>query len=310
MNKIPCPSCGSNNQNKLENYNEYELYKCNKCKLIFCYPCKNPGVNFYEKFYENIGICNPDRFSINSSEKLFFKRNKPGRLIDMGCGMGIFLYVAKNRHFDTYGIDFDQKSINICKNHFKLENVYQYSVDDKNIKQLGSFDYVSLIDVLEHVDDPNKLISGSRNLLKDNGLLIVSVPNYNRKPDFIFKEGDNPPHHLTKWISESLKFILEKNNFEVIFCEPLKFTSHDLVGYIRAKVYTKILDKINKLNRSQDVQDFNNKEFKSSLKNKILFKIRDLIIFIIAILHWPINFIVVKIFKFESDHIYAEARKK
>lgn len=85
---------------------------------------------------------------------------KQGKLLDIGCGHGLFLERAKNVGFEVWGTDFDEKSIKCAKKR-GLENVYNFSSEDfvnfakeKKLK----FDVIVFNAVLEHLDRPKIFI--------------------------------------------------------------------------------------------------------------------------------------------------------
>lgn len=324
MNNTPCPVCNHPETSFTSSYNDYTLLRCSGCDLIFSTPFKNPGSEFYENFYNDLDLHNPARFGVNPSQALFLKRNKLGRLLDVACGMGVFLAAAKKDGFDVTGVDFDKVSLDICRDYFRLEKIYDYDINGEEIKTLGQFDYVTLIDVLEHVDNPIEILKSCSISLKEDGILMISVPNYNRKPNFIFESGDNPPHHLTKWTEKSLRNILEQSGFEVVKCCAMPFTSYELVDYLRAKIYTRFVDMIlgkNKTASAKKAQKAHGGDVSAEAKKQkafqkpsvavtVLFKIRDLIVATLALILKPFTPALVSILKLEADHLYAEARKK
>ncbi len=302
-----CPVCNTIDSTRIDSYNNYAIYSCRNCSLIFCDPFKNPGSVFYEKFYEKLDLHNVDRFNINEAQQYFIKRNTPGKLIDIACGTGRFIHHAKKYNFNVYGLDFDSVALNVCKQKYRLKNVYNIPLSSPKLFKFGRFDYVTLIDVLEHVDNPLSLIQSCNKILKKDGLLVISVPNYTRKPDYIFKQGDSPPHHLTKWTTESLNYLVKNQGFKVVYCKPLRFTNHDTYMWIKTMTYDKIFNhgyrrkKISKRN--------GNAIIKSTRSSLYKYKIRDILVSIFEIGLTPITFIGVHLIKFESDHIYLEARK-
>ena len=103
------------------------------------------------------------------------------KVIDVGCGDGFLLnnLAPKFKNASFLGIDFSDKAIQHAK-AFKRSDNANFIVDDiKNVD--GEFDIVLLIEVLEHIADENieYFISALKEKVKDNGILIVSVPTTN-----------------------------------------------------------------------------------------------------------------------------------
>ncbi|MEW6558560.1 MAG: class I SAM-dependent methyltransferase, partial [Elusimicrobiota bacterium] len=172
--------------------------------------------------------------SISQNMNLFFENPplKSGKLLDVGCGDGIFLEKAREFGFDVWGIDFDSKSIETARKKRNLRNVFPVSltefVDFAKMKNI-QFDIITFFEVLEHQDNLQSFIQDITTLLKKDGFVAGSVPNRDRflakLSDRAFGFGDYPPHHFTRWSMEVLKIYLEKNGFTNIWLKPCCFFS-------------------------------------------------------------------------------------
>ena len=90
----------------------------------------------------------------------------------------------------------------------------------------NSFDVITLWHVLEHVSDLNSYISRLHKLLKDNGRLIVAVPNYKSYDAFYYKSfwaGFDVPRHLWHFDQNSMSNLFNKNNMHLEAIAPMKF---------------------------------------------------------------------------------------
>ncbi|MEW6558496.1 MAG: methyltransferase domain-containing protein, partial [Elusimicrobiota bacterium] len=126
MKDIKCPLCSVNidKDRYKENYyskimnTNYKLYICHACSLEFWNP-----MAMFKEFYEDelhkdyASLHVGGLRSISQSMNLFFENLplKSGRLLDVGCGDGIFLEKAREFGFDVWGIDFDSKSIETAR---------------------------------------------------------------------------------------------------------------------------------------------------------------------------------------------------
>ena len=98
-----------------------------------------------------------------------------GKLLDVGCGAGWFLSYAE-KHYDTYGVDASEYAIEEAKaktHNTKLTVGDAYSFDSNGI----CFDVVTCFDLLEHLRNPVLPIAEFYRVLKDDGVLVVRVPN-------------------------------------------------------------------------------------------------------------------------------------
>jgi len=158
-------------------------------------------------------------------------------VLDLGCGCGEFARVlAKEFNIKhIFGVDIDKVAVNSA-----LEKGIQASLcnidTDKLPYQNGFFDTIFCGDIIEHLTNPDHLLEECYRLLKNDGYLMIVTPNlaswYNRilllvgfQPIFTevsIKYAYNKPipvglaGHLRLYTYDSLKFILEKNNFKLV----------------------------------------------------------------------------------------------
>jgi len=100
------------------------------------------------------------------------------KVLDIGCGGGILCEPLARLGANVTGIDTNKKAIEIAKDHArksKLKINYK-NVDLMDINE-NKFDFITCMEVLEHVENPELIISQSRKLLKKNGLFIGSTIN-------------------------------------------------------------------------------------------------------------------------------------
>jgi len=101
---------------------------------------------------------------------------RPGRLLDVGPGTGIFLYLAREEFgWSPSGVDITRESAVKAKEEFDIE----LEVGDFNTYPWppASFDAVTMLDVLEHTTDPMRALRRAHELLEPGGALYVVVPN-------------------------------------------------------------------------------------------------------------------------------------
>lgn len=148
----------------------------------------------------------------------FFERAKsPGSLLDLGCGHGVFLRLAQTLGFEVSGIEFQDTLAR------KAREV-GLSVETGDLTEVLSerqetYDYVTALDVLEHLEDPGLIVEQMLARLSSNGVAVVSVPHQDRKPAVFDSVIDAPPHHLTIWTVQALKALFETRGASVTVVE-------------------------------------------------------------------------------------------
>ncbi|UCH83996.1 MAG: class I SAM-dependent methyltransferase [Candidatus Latescibacterota bacterium] len=100
---------------------------------------------------------------------------RKGRLLDVGCGDGVLLEVAADNGWEAEGTDVATAVVRHTRDTKGLA-VHQGEVEDIALER-GSFDVIVLNHVLEHVRDPRATLSRLRDLLADDGVIRVEVPN-------------------------------------------------------------------------------------------------------------------------------------
>jgi 2-polyprenyl-3-methyl-5-hydroxy-6-metoxy-1,4-benzoquinol methylase len=102
--------------------------------------------------------------------------DRPVRVLDAGCGDGFLLKEMTKLSVECYGFDYNPLRVGHAR-----DNAPGATVAQKDLMNLGVvpefFDVIAVSQVLEHVDDDEKVISNLVEILKPGGLLIAGVPN-------------------------------------------------------------------------------------------------------------------------------------
>lgn len=142
------------------------------------------------------------------------------RLLDVGSGPGFFAARARERGWEAEGVD---PSAQACAHARSLGvPVHEGPYDAAAAQALGSFDAVTLTNMLEHVGDPISLLARARKMLSTAGLLCISVPNDYNSFQHVLRVGGMrawwlaPPHHLNYFTFDSLSKLLARAGFREI----------------------------------------------------------------------------------------------
>lgn len=102
--------------------------------------------------------------------------DKPGRLLDVGCGPGYALCLLKERaSLRSYGLDFSLNALRAARHFGEVTQGNALRLPFPN----ACFDIVTLIDVVEHIPNKQGLLDEMHRVLKAQGLLYISMPNTN-----------------------------------------------------------------------------------------------------------------------------------
>jgi SAM-dependent methyltransferase len=104
------------------------------------------------------------------------KLKESSRILEIGCYMASLLdFLPKG--VDYYGVDFDDTAIEIARN--RGAKVMKVDFNSQEIDFGEKFDIVVCTEVLEHLLEPHKLMQKFRGLVKDDGYVLISLPNEN-----------------------------------------------------------------------------------------------------------------------------------
>lgn len=106
-------------------------------------------------------------------------KNK-SKVLDLGCWAGRFGEKLRNeKGCFVYGVDINKKAIKIAQNRLDKTVVVDLNNPEilRNFLDEEDFNFITAIEVLEHLAEPGKLLQETKRYLAKNGKLIISVPN-------------------------------------------------------------------------------------------------------------------------------------
>lgn len=139
----------------------------------------------------------------------------PGaRLLDVGCGNGLFLLQMRSLGWDVFGVEPDPKSAAAAA--AAGLNVRSGLLEAQPLPD-AHFDAITMNHVVEHLHQPRETLRFCRRILKPGGTLYVATPNLGGAGHRRFG-GDwfplDPPRHLVLFTPESLKRIFASTGFD------------------------------------------------------------------------------------------------
>lgn len=139
---------------------------------------------------------------------------KTGKLLDIGCGIGLFASVAISKGWEVYGTEFSDEAIEICTN--KGVQMKQGKTT-KEMFNAESFDVITSFEVIEHINYPNEEMDCIHYFLRKGGLFYCTTPNFNAIERFVLKNEYSVicyPEHLSYYTPKTLDFLFKKHGFE------------------------------------------------------------------------------------------------
>ena len=194
---------------------------------------KNKNYIYYINYLKKSFIgCLYRKFILYPFLKKFI--NKNDQFLDYGCGLGLFLNSLKTYPLAS-GCDINEYFAKHCIS--KDLDVKHIVVNNKLDYSDSFFDVVLMDNVLEHIKNPNFLISEIYRILKNNGTLIVGVPGIK---GFILDDD-----HKVFYDEKKLNSVFNMNNFSTTntfhlpFFVSSKFLSKNLKSYCVYVVFKK-----------------------------------------------------------------------
>lgn len=202
-----------------------EIFECTNCGLVFLSENNHIDENFYEnsnmhqsfdfyKWRNETLVDDTRRFEFLKSSLI----NK--KVLDFGSGNGGFLKLTKNISKEVLGVELEKAIIPF----YKEEDIpFENNLDNINEK----FDIITSFHVIEHIKEPLKILDKLKNLLKDNGRLIIEVPNAN---DALLTIYENEAFsnftywscHLYLYTQHTLNLLAKQAGFEVEFIKHIQ----------------------------------------------------------------------------------------
>ncbi|MBA4369599.1 MAG: hypothetical protein C0403_18395 [Desulfobacterium sp.] len=139
-----------------------------------------------------------------------------GILLDIGCGIGNYLRLLQDIGWTVHGVEPVEKAAVFAQNSGLSVNHIRY----EEAEYPGQFfDVVTMWHVLEHFSDPKKILQKVSKMLKDDGLFLIGIPNYDSFDRRIFQKywnGFEIPLHLYHFTPDSIRKALTTAGFRCI----------------------------------------------------------------------------------------------
>ncbi|MHC4183674.1 MAG: class I SAM-dependent methyltransferase [Planctomycetota bacterium] len=139
-----------------------------------------------------------------------------GKILDIGCGNGRYLSSLKKQGWQTYGIEQNPKSSKYARDELHLTvktgDLLDCEYQDK------FFDVITMWHSLEHLYEPIPTLKKVKRILKDDGLLVIAVPNIGSFDAKVFKEywyQLELPIHLIAFTPDSITKMLDSAEFKI-----------------------------------------------------------------------------------------------
>lgn len=217
-----CMLCGSEHLKQLADYSRHGLVRCRECGMVFMQqiPTEDELNTFYARYsYSQDPWIS--QITIRRYHELldrFEPYRKLNRILDVGCGAGSFLKVAKERGWEVVGTEYSPAAVALCEK--KGIQMFQGPLSAAKAAD-ASFDVITSFEVIEHIHSPHNDLGQIVRMLRRGGLHYCTTPNFNALARYWLKADYNVigyPEHLTYYTPKTLNKAMEMHGLRKIAC--------------------------------------------------------------------------------------------
>lgn len=201
----------------LKGYEKNYLVKSKSSGFVFCskIPTEEEIYNHYNNYPIGYGADSAiTTIRINEVLDGFEKFRKTNKMLDVGCGPGLFLIEAKKRGWEVYGTEFTDNQLTYLEN--KGINTLKGKLNNASFED-ELFDVIISSEVIEHINNPVEEIQHFHRLLRKGGVVYITTPNFNALERYLLK-GDYDiieyPEHLSYYTPKTIDLLLTQNGFK------------------------------------------------------------------------------------------------
>jgi SAM-dependent methyltransferase len=218
---------------------QFHFYRCPRCRLVV-YDTR-AGVNQEKYVMQQIDPEARTRQNRGHRQTYAFirrTRRPPGRMLDLGCGDGIVLHLARRDGWEVHGVELYPEQVALVRQTLGLD--VEASDIDSYRGASASWDVVVLTHVLEHLPDPVAALRKIRDLLKPDGIGVLEFPNIDALDARVRRllarwhlhrrryRPDYAPGHVQEFCRRSFAFAAERAglalaHWETYALNPLKY---------------------------------------------------------------------------------------
>jgi len=282
MDKPPenCICCNGTEHEILYDFGDKKYLRCLSCKLVSVSPLLtdeylNARANHWSADYHMNPLKINQHFSTDfqltaykTNLDLIRPYRKNNRLLDLGCSIGGFLMAAKIDGWQEHGIDISL-SVNVAiEKGLNAKQGYLGDFDYPN----DYFDVITLFDVIEHINNQEKVLKQIFSLLRPGGILFIITPNFGGITSRILKSkwsAVTPDDHVYLFTQQSLADLLTNNEFEVVKNFTYDINLPEYKNIFRSRSSGDEGRQIDQMNKRKFIQGVVNNGFLQEVRNAV-----------------------------------------
>ncbi len=185
---VVCCLCGESQHTPFLKASGFRYVQCSDCGLVYVTPRLLPELieefymsDAYNFMFENMLMQSVDyRLEVIARKKFnavsrYFSDRAP-KLLDIGCGIGEFPYLATQAGWQVETIEFNARAAAFARERFGLQ-IHEKPLEQCSFAE-GQFEVATMWGILEHVTNPRSVLGQVHHYLAEGGLLVVEVPSF------------------------------------------------------------------------------------------------------------------------------------
>ena len=229
MNNQSCPVCEQTDYVKVHFFKDYRVEICRQCGHGITLPSLTPLEldRLYDEHYftDQYEVCLPGAKELQRKVrqedhrvKVIKKQIASGKVLDVGCGLGFFLYACKDT-YTPYGFDVSSSNKEYIEQQLGIELFTDEGALRDFTENKGRFDAVTFWHSLEHFIEPAATLEYFCSLLHDDGIVVIDVPVHDSIDCSMNErkwEGWQIPYHQHHFSSTSLRQLINSMGLEIV----------------------------------------------------------------------------------------------
>lgn len=216
---------------------EVDVLRCRRCDHMYSSYTTDQN---YDEYFDGVEQLNDGVHWWDQAHRAMYDdfcsryvANRRGKLLDVGCGLGYFVNKMKEfPNWESFGYEISAPAVQFAHDKLNLDNIFCGRVEKSSFGE-AEFDIVTMWDVIEHLTQPDELLTYLHWILKLDGLLFMHTPN-NRfhlpkarlkrairgmKKDVHYLEAKD---HVNIYSMKSITKLLQRNGFKWVKFAQLK----------------------------------------------------------------------------------------